>query len=148
VALPFAPFAVFHGATVTIGRADDDAILTVHDLLVPATVIVKWSTPQPGDDEGAPDPDPAAEFEFELEAFVDVPAEEVDDPIVSQRLHNLGYTAGPTLTDDVAEFQRDYKARLPPTTRPGTIDDPTRALIKDVYNAADPQRKTFDDADS
>jgi hypothetical protein len=142
VALPFAPFAVFHGISrITVGRADANAVLTVHDLLVPATVIVKWSKPQPGDDAGSADPSPTAAFEFELEAFVDVPDDSVDDPTVSQRLHNLGYTAGPALTDDIAEFQRDYKARLPASTRPGTMDAATRVLLKDVYNAADPQRK-------
>jgi hypothetical protein len=148
VALPFAPFAVFHSTKVTVGRADANAIITVHDLLVPDTATVKWSTPEPGADESSRDPAPTDTFEFELEAFIDVPDEETDDDVVVQRLHNLGYNAGPELRDDIAEFQRDYKARLPPSTVSGTLDAPTRKLLQDVYNAADPQRKTFVNAEA
>ena len=148
VPLPFAPFAVFSGERVTVGRADPAAVVTVHDLIVPGTATVKWSRPKEGDDEGSPEPNATDAFEFQVEAFIDVPAEENDDPVVARRLHNLGYTAGPQQSDDIAEFQRDYKARLPPTTRPGTMDDATRKLMQDVYNAANPQRKTFGDTSS
>ena len=148
VALPFAPFVVLDGDNVTAGRADANAILTVPALLVPSQVIVRWSKPKPGDNQGSPDPDPNGEFEFELlGANVDLARDPVDDPIVAQRLHNLSYTAGPTLNDDIAEFQKDYKDRLPANTKPGVLDDATRNLLKDVYNAADPQRKTFSDTD-
>jgi len=141
--LPFAPFVAVHSDGAFPGRADNNAVATIHHLTVPDTVNLKWSPARPGDDENSPDPEPDAALDFELDVFVDVPDQDLSEKIARQRLSNLGYTGGEAFADDVAEFQRDYKARLPPGTKPGILDDPTRNLLKDVYNSADPQVKTI-----
>lgn len=144
--LPFAPFVVLHGST-DVGRANDAAVLTVPALTVPDTCTVRWSRPKPTDNAASSDPDPGDQFEFELDVFVDIPADENEDKIALQRLHNLGYTAGPTPEDDIADFQHDYRSKLPPDTLKnsrGKLDGPTKDVLRDAYNAADPLLKVDD----
>lgn len=143
--LPFAPFVVLHGAT-DVGRADEEATLTVPAITVPDTCTVKWSRPQPGDGALSPIPGEGDTFEFQLEVFVDIPDEQNDDAIALQRLHNLGYTAGPTPDDDIADFQSDYRSRLPAATLAqnlGKLDQATKDVLQEAYNAADPLVKTL-----
>lgn len=146
VPLPFAPFVVINGRRVIPGRADADAVLTVHDLKVPATCTVRWSRPAAGDSFDSPDPEPEDTFDFELEVFVDLPSQDDSDAVALQRLHNLGYLLGESQADDVTAFQRDYAARLPPASLapPGRLDAATKAVLRDVYIRVDPLPKTSD----
>jgi outer membrane protein OmpA-like peptidoglycan-associated protein len=146
VPLPFAPFVVASGRRVIPGRADADAVLTVHDLIVPSTCTVRWSRPAAGSGLDSPDPAPEDVFDFELDVFVDLPGDDDSDAVALQRLHNLGYALGESQQEDVAAFQRDYAARLPAATvsAPGTLDAPTKAVLRDVYVRVDPAIKTND----
>jgi hypothetical protein len=146
VPLPFAPFVVLHGSTDT-GRADQDAVLTVPALTVPDTATIKWSRPLPGDGPASPDPDPNSPFDFQIDVFIDIPDEQNDDKVALERLHNLGYVGGLTPADDIADFQNDYKSRLPASTlrnQLGKLDDPTKSVLQEVYNSADPVIKKPD----
>src|SRR5579884_217811 len=143
--IPFAPFVVIHGGAVTRGRADGEALLTVHDIKVPATCKVKWRRPQVGEGTGTPAPKVSDPFEFELDVFVDIPADDDSDEVALQRLNNLGYTAGPTQQDNITDFQRDYKSKLPDTTLKnslGKLDEPTKNVLRDVHDSADPLVKS------
>lgn len=144
--LPFAPFVVTSGRRVIPGRADADAVLTVHDLIVPTTCTVHWSRPADGDGPDAPDPAPDSAFDFELDVFVDLPSDDDSDEVALRRLHNLGYVLGLSQQDDVAAFQRDYAARLPPATLAGAgrLDSATKAVLRDVYIRVEPLVKTHD----
>jgi len=146
VPLPFAPFVVASGRRVIPGRADADAVLTVHDLIVPSTCTVRWGRPAAGDGPDSPDPTPEDRFDFELDVFVDLPSEDDNDAVALQRLHNLGYVLGQSNDEDVTAFQRDYASRLPAATlaAPGTLDGPTKAVLRDVYNRVEPLVKTND----
>jgi hypothetical protein len=146
VPLPFAPAVISSGRRVIPVRADANAIVTVHDLKVPATATVKWSRPAAADGPDSPDPAPEGPFDFELEVFIDVAADSEDDEISLRRLHNLGYVLGESQKDDVAAFQRDYASRLPPDTQQhlGTFDGATKAVLRDVYSRVDPLVKTND----
>jgi hypothetical protein len=143
VALPFAPFVVIHPAprAPQAGRADKDAVLTANDLKVPDTIRVRWSLPKPGDNASSPNPNPAGAFDFQLDVFVDIPDEQNDRTVALQRLRNMSYTAGPTEQDDVADFQNDYRSRLPASTLQnnlGLLDQPTMDVLQDAYNSANP----------
>ncbi len=144
--LPFAPYTITSGRRVIPGRADAGAIVTVHDLKVPATATVKWSRPKASDDASAPDPAPGATFDFELDVFVDLPDDDDSDAVALQRLSNLGYVLGLKQADDIAAFQRDYASKLPPSTldRPGVLDGPTKKAISDAHKDAEPLVKTND----
>ena len=133
--LPFAPFRVFDGRKVTLGRVLDDAFITILDLKVPATVTVKWSRPQPGDNADTPPPTEDTVFEFQMDVFVDIDDDDSDQASL-QRLHNLGYVGGQTPANDIRDFQRDYKLGVN-----GTLDAPTKAKLLDVHTACEPVSK-------
>jgi hypothetical protein len=137
--LPFAPHVVTHEGAPQPGRTGDDAVVTIHDLIVPARVTVQWSPAQPGDDQNSPPPDPGAKFDFQLDITVDIPAAQNDDATALERLNNLGYMSDGSVTeDDIAQFQSDYADQLPPTVVPGKLDDDTKSVLQDVYNTANP----------
>lgn len=140
--LPFAPFVVIREGSAQPGRAGDDAVVTIHDLIVPAKVTVQWSRPLPGDDPDSPPPDPAGPFDFQLNITVDIPAAKDDDATALERLNNLGYKSGDSVTaDDIAQFQSDYADQLPPTAVAGQLDDATKQVLQNVYNSANPNVK-------
>jgi hypothetical protein len=139
--------------------ADGNGDITLRDLKVPAVVTVRWSRPQPADPakSGAGElPPKPPTFEFEMDVFVNIDAEakvaspsdravapsddgDEADPqkrrAAEQRLHNLGFTMGETLADNVRFFQRelgleetgkvrDVESEL--TTRHAALDPPSR----------------------
>jgi hypothetical protein len=147
IALPFAPFAALHGNATDTGRAGSDAVLTLRDIKVPATVTIKWSRPKAGDNLTSPLPNASDTFDFQLKVFVNPPADDTSDPVSLLRLNNLGYLFSPKNEDNIADFQRDYKSRLPADTLAnslGKLDGPTKNVLRDVYNSANPLPKSQD----
>src|SRR5262249_3337577 len=122
-----------------------DAVLTLHDVKVPATVTIRWSRPKSGDNANSAPPAPGDAFDFELKVFVNPPAEETSDAVCMLRLNNLGYLLSDKNEDNIADFQRDYKSRLPASTLQGSLgklDGPTKDVLRDVYNSANPLPKS------
>jgi outer membrane protein OmpA-like peptidoglycan-associated protein len=149
IALPFAPFVALHGSVSDTGRAGSDAVLTLRDVKVPATVTIKWSRPKAGDNASSPPPAAGDTFDFELKVFVNPPADDTSDAVSMLRLNNLGYLFNAKNEDNIADFQNDYKSRLPADTLAnslGKLDAPTKDVLRDVYNSASPLPKSQDTA--
>jgi hypothetical protein len=123
------------GSTPEAGE-EQGGFITLRDLKLPATVNVKWSRPRSGDGPGSPKPSASDEFEFELDVAVDIPEDNPEQAALT-RLTNMGYVRGPTRTDDVREFQRDYKPRFPAIEVDGRLNPATQAAIREVHDACD-----------
>jgi hypothetical protein len=117
-----------------------DAFVTIRNLKTPAVVNVKWSPAQPEDGPGSPLPDKAARFEFEMNVVVDIPEDKPEEASLT-RLTNMGYVRGPSRTDDIREFQRDYKPRFPEIEIDGTLNAATQEAIQEVHDTCDPVAK-------
>ena len=144
--LPFAPCVVTEpGKTPRPDRASgvvdsQSAFITIKNLKVPAVVNLKWNRPGASDNAESPLPALTDEFEFEMNVAVDIPDDTSDEPSLT-RLTNMGYVRGPTRSDDIREFQRDYKPRFADIQVDGTLNTPTRNAIREVHDNCDPVRK-------
>jgi hypothetical protein len=133
--LPFAPCVwTAPGREPRAERAQPDALITIRDLEVPTRVHVKWSRPKPGDGPSSPPPKLTDEFEFALDVAFELP-ENTSMTASLLRLTNMGYVRGPTTTDDIREFQRDYKTRFPDLVIDGKLNAATQRAIKDAHDA-------------
>ena len=138
--LPSAPFVHNAGGKPQVGRVGADAFITIRYIVVPTTVNVKWSRPQPGESQGSPLPTPTDKFEFELDVAIDIP-EDNQDQAAMTRLRNMGYVKDPDHDDPILAFQRDYKPRFGDIEIDGTLNAATKIAIKKVHDACDPVLK-------
>jgi peptidoglycan hydrolase-like protein with peptidoglycan-binding domain len=128
-----APFEATIGAGPPFtGRADERGLLTLRDVVVPATCSIRWGFPA---DEGQ-----APILMFTRNVFLTASGRsEADDDAqqtASKKLNNLGYDSADT-TAAVLAFQLDYGHLTEPQLTPtGELDDATLEVLDRVYQRA------------
>jgi hypothetical protein len=75
-----------------------------------------------------------------MNVVVDIPEDKPEEASLT-RLTNMGYVRGPSRTDDIREFQRDYKPRFPEIEIDGTLNAATQEAIQEVHDTCDPVAK-------
>lgn len=118
--VPGAPYLSSEGAPAH-GFASPAGDVTLHDVKVPSTCTIRWSRTESFKGSVAPDADPKpGDFEFSLEVFIDVDAapsteaapagsgpQDAAGTEATRRLHNLGFSMGETLEENIMFFQRE-----------------------------------------
>ena len=104
------------------------ASFAVLRVVLPATIHLQWSPVQRSDSAGASasdadgGSDASQSFEYAMDVFVDVSGGDRQQ-VAGRKLHNLGYSLGASLAENVSAFQRDYG--LKPT---GRLEDAQASL--------------------
>ena len=134
------PLASASPGSPTDGNEKGDAFITIRNVKAPSVVNVKWSRPKAGDGPESPLPAVTDEFEFELDVAIEIPEDSPEEASLT-RLTNMGYVRGPRRSDDIREFQRDYKPRFTDIQIDGTLNAATQKAIKEVHDTCDPVLK-------
>ncbi|MFQ5568049.1 MAG: peptidoglycan-binding protein [Rhodothermales bacterium] len=131
--LPEAPFVATIEQAEQQGTANEQGFAVLRDVKVPGTCIIRWNRPETDEEATEESVEVSPAFEFELEVFIEI-EESASEEVVRQRLHNLGYSFGDTLDENIRAFQRDYD--LPET---GNAADPQMQLkLREVHDSCNP----------
>ncbi|MGH8079149.1 MAG: hypothetical protein ACREP7_01150 [Lysobacter sp.] len=153
-AIAHAPYRLeIEGREPTIGVADSEGILTLRDVEVPATCLIRWALPasEQSDSAQPASASPASaqtppDYVFGLSMFLsaDDPDSEVE---ARKKLNNLGYI-DPDPAINTCLFQRDYRQLAkPPLVETGRLDPDTLRVLREVYaRCEDDLRRTQMDA--
>jgi hypothetical protein len=140
--IPHAPYRLTVGQQTRRGKANENGWLIAREVGVCSTCLVQWSHPGTGEDATASDVGHEADdFEYELDVYIDL-AESDQEEAMKRRLHNLGYSLGETLADNVKAFQRDYGFRQTAEIR--DIKD----IVKEWHDRAEPEGRRPSGEDS
>jgi peptidoglycan hydrolase-like protein with peptidoglycan-binding domain len=125
-----APFEFTVGQRAPVaGKANDNGILILRDIEVPARCHVRWGFKP--EDVGEPN------LVFDLDMFLTITSESREKE-ATEKLHNLGYADEDELADKVTSFQRDYgHLNDPPLDVDGILSDDTMELIRNVYRSCE-----------
>ncbi|MCO5165667.1 MAG: OmpA family protein [Planctomycetes bacterium] len=125
--VPHAPYRVVVAGVVRAGQTDARGVLVERFSTLPPDCTVEWG------DAGGPAP-PAVGPPLAHSASIHLDIDPLDDTDerAAQRLRNLGYKRGATLSDDVLSFQHDQQAAYG-LQLTGLLDPPTRAALRDLH---------------
>jgi hypothetical protein len=167
--LPFAPCLVTHEGSTQPDRAtgappspagttpagtqgsvsdvdSGDGYITVRVVKFPETIKLNWSRAKATEGADAPLPEVGTDlensykFEFQTEVTVDIP--DADPQTASPlRLGNLSYSAFPSETENVQDFQQDYKNKYGDLGDSGSLDQPTTNAIQTSHDSCEPVLK-------
>jgi hypothetical protein len=124
-----APFELSIGGRPAIkDHADDQGVVVVPDVEVPAEIFIRWGFPAEGDKD--------ARLVFEGQMFL-TPDDADREVEARQKLQNLGYSQEISLEQNVAAFRRDYSQLADaPLSEEGGLDNATMSLLRNVWASA------------
>lgn len=124
-AMPHACYQVeIEGRVPFTGRAGAEGMLTLRNVEVPATCMIRWGPP--------PDGDAPPQYIHGLVMYL-APEDAHVNEEARKKLNNLGYIA-PDLRANTRAFQHDYRELAqPPLAETGELDESTLRVLREVY---------------
>ncbi len=117
--IPNAPYQANEGVPLR-GKADQTGTVVLSNVTVPSTCTISWRTPGDAHSDKA--------FEYSMSVFIDTDVSDSDqvrnEEVAQRQLHNLGFSMGDSLSDNIRFFQREFGA-----VETGEVKD-----IQDVLN--------------
>jgi hypothetical protein len=119
VAIPHAPYLANQGVPMR-GTADASGTVVLSNVTVPSTCSISWRHPT-GEESKTPTANTnGGDFEFSMSVFIDIDDADVTasandeqdrkEESARRQLHNLGFSMGESLTDNIRFFQREFGA--------------------------------------
>lgn len=122
-----APYRVVVDGVTRAGVADARGVLVERFSSLPPRCTVEW-----GAASASAPPAPGAPLAHAAELTLGIDPLDDSDERAAERLRNLGYKRGATLSDDVLSFQNDQQAAYG-LQLSGLLDPPTRAALRDLH---------------
>lgn len=124
-AIPGARYQIeIEGRVPFTGKASVEGILTLREVEVPTTCMIRWGSPTAGD--------ATPEYIYGLVMYLAPEDAQVNEE-ARKKLNNLGYIDA-DLSTNTRAFQHDYRELAQPElAETGELDEPTLRVLREVY---------------